>query len=194
MIATFWIINILKVLKHMCGIGWTVDGINNMPDKPFVIMANHQGPWESLFLQTLILPTSSIIKKEILFIPFFGWAISRLNPIPINRNERHSSMKKVISIGSERIKDGYAVLIFPEGTRRNAEEGIGRFGNGGSMLAVNEGVRICHNSGVFWKNHSLKKVAGKVSIVIGQPITGTDAKEITKQAQLWISQTYKKIN
>ena len=194
MIATFWIINILKVLKHMCGIGWTVDGINNIPDKPFVIMANHQGPWESLFLQTLILPTSSIIKKEILFIPFFGWAISRLNPIPINRNERHSSMKKVISIGSERIKDGYAVLIFPEGTRRNAEEGIGRFGNGGSMLAVNEGVRICHNSGVFWKNHSLKKVAGKVSIVIGQPITGTDAKEITKQAQLWISQTYKKIN
>jgi len=178
----------------MCGIGWTVDGINNIPDKPFVIMANHQGPWESLFLQTLILPTSSIIKKEILFIPFFGWAISRLNPIPINRNERHSSMKKVISIGSERIKDGYAVLIFPEGTRRNAEEGIGRFGNGGSMLAVNEGVRICHNSGVFWKNHSLKKVAGKVSIVIGQPITGTDAKEITKQAQLWISQTYKKIN
>ena len=120
MIATFWIINILKVLKHMCGIGWTVDGINNIPDKPFVIMANHQGPWESLFLQTLILPTSSIIKKEILFIPFFGWAISRLNPIPINRNERHSSMKKVISIGSERIKDGYAVLIFPEGTRRNA--------------------------------------------------------------------------
>ena len=197
MIATFWIINILKVLKHICGIDWVVDGINNMPDKPFVIMANHQGPWESLFLQTLIQPTSSIIKKEILFIPFFGWAISRLKPIPINRKEKHSSMKKVISIGSKRIKDGYAVLIFPEGTRRNAEDGIGRFGNGGSMLAVNEGVPvvpICHNSGVYWKNHSLKKVAGKISIVIGAPINGADAKEITKQAQLWISQTYKKIN
>ena len=49
MIASFWIINILKVLKHICGIDWVVDGINNMPDKPFVIMANHQGPWESLF-------------------------------------------------------------------------------------------------------------------------------------------------
>ena len=72
MIASFWIINILKVLKHICGIDWVVDGINNMPDKPFVIMANHQGPWESLFLQTLIQPTSSIIKKEILFIPFLG--------------------------------------------------------------------------------------------------------------------------
>ena len=106
-------------------------------------------------------------------------------------------MKKVISIGSERIKEGYAVLIFPEGTRRNAEDGIGKFGNGGAVLAVNEGVPvvpICHNSGVYWKNQSLKKVAGKISIVIGQPITGTDAKEITKQAQFWISQTYKKIN
>ena len=185
------------MLKHICGIDWAVDGIDNMPDKPFVIMANHQGPWESLFLQTLILPTSSIIKKEILFIPFFGWAISRLKPIPINRKEKHSSMKKVISIGSERIKDGYAVLIFPEGTRRNAEDGIGKFGNGGAVLAVSEGVPvlpICHNAGAYWKNQSLKKVAGKISIVIGQPITGTDAKEITKQAQFWISQTYKKIN
>ena len=197
MIASFWIINILKVLKHICGIDWAVDGIDNIPNKPFVIMANHQGPWESLFLQTLALPTSSIIKKEILFIPFFGWAISRLKPIPINRKEKHSSMKKVITIGSQRIKDGYAVLIFPEGTRRNAVDGIGRFGNGGSMLAVNECVPvvpICHNSGMYWKNHSLKKVAGKISIVIGPPINGADAKEITKKAQLWISQTYKKIN
>ena len=197
MIASFWIINILKLIKHLCGIDWVVDGLDNIPDQPFVIMANHQGPWESLFLQTLMLPTSSIIKKEILFIPFFGWAISRLKPIPINRKEKHTSMKKIISIGGERIKNGYAVLIFPEGTRRNPKDGIGKFGNGGSMLAVNECVPvvpICHNSGVYWKNHSLKKVAGKISIVIGPPINGADAKEITKKAQLWISQTYKKIN
>ena len=197
MIASFWIINILKALKYICGIDWVVDGINNIPKKPFVIMANHQGPWESLFLQTLMVPTSSIIKKEILFIPFFGWAISRLNPIPINRKEKHSSMKKVISIGGERIKEGYAVLIFPEGTRRNAEDGIGRFGNGGAVLAVNEDVPIvpiCHNSGVYWKNRSLKKVAGKISIIIGKPVAGTDAKEITKQAQIWMKQAYREIN
>ena len=90
MIASFWIINILKLIKHLCGIDWVVDGFDNIPDQPFVIMANHQGPWESLFLQTLMLPTSSIIKKEILFIPFFGWAISRLKPIPINRREKHT--------------------------------------------------------------------------------------------------------
>mgnify|MGYP003323662108 FL=1 len=197
MIASFWIINILKLIKHLCGIDWVVDGYDNIPDQPFVIMANHQGPWESLFLQTLMLPTSSIIKKEILFIPFFGWAISRLKPIPINRREKHTSMKKIISIGGERIKNGYAVLIFPEGTRRNPKDGIGKFGNGGSVLAVNTEVPvvpICHNSGMYWKNKSFKKVAGKISVVIGEPISGTDAKEITKQAQMWVDKTYKEIS
>ena len=197
MIASFWIINILKLIKHLCGIDWVVDGFDNIPDQPFVIMANHQGPWESLFLQTLMLPTSSIIKKEILFIPFFGWAISRLKPIPINRREKHTSMKKIISIGGERIKNGYAVLIFPEGTRRNPKDGIGKFGNGGSVLAVNAGVPvvpICHNSGMYWKNKSFKKVAGKISVVIGEPIRGIDAKEITKQAQMWVDKTYKEIS
>ena len=197
MIASFWIINILKLIKHLCGIDWVVDGYDNIPDQPFVIIANHQGPWESLFLQTLMLPTSSIIKKEILFIPFFGWAISRLKPIPINRREKHTSMKKIISIGGERIKNGYAVLIFPEGTRRNPKDGIGKFGNGGSVLAVNTGVPvvpICHNSGMYWKNKSFKKVAGKISVVIGEPISGTDAKEITKQAQMWVDKTYKEIS
>jgi 1-acyl-sn-glycerol-3-phosphate acyltransferase len=197
MIASFWIINILKLIKHLCGIDWVVDGYDNIPDQPFVIMANHQGPWESLFLQTLMLPTSSIIKKEILFIPFFGWAISRLKPIPINRREKHTSMKKIISIGGERIKNGYAVLIFPEGTRRNPKDGIGKFGNGGSVLAVNTEVPvvpICHNSGMYWKNKSFKKVAGKISVVIGEPIRGIDAKEITKQAQMWVDKTYKEIS
>ena len=197
MIGSFWIINILKLIKHLCGIDWVVDGFDNIPDQPFVIMANHQGPWESLFLQTLMLPTSSIIKKEILFIPFFGWAISRLKPIPINRREKHTSMKKIISIGGERIKNGYAVLIFPEGTRRNPKDGIGKFGNGGSVLAVNTEVPvvpICHNSGMYWKNKSFKKVAGKISVVIGEPISGTDAKEITKQAQMWVDKTYKEIS
>ena len=106
-------------------------------------------------------------------------------------------MKKIISIGGERIKNGYAVLIFPEGTRRNPKDGIGKFGNGGSVLAVNAGVPvvpICHNSGMYWKNKSFKKVAGKISVVIGEPIRGIDAKEITKQAQMWVDKTYKEIS
>ena len=106
-------------------------------------------------------------------------------------------MKKIISIGGERIKNGYAVLIFPEGTRRNPKDGIGKFGNGGSVLAMNAGVPvvpICHNSGMYWKNKSFKKVAGKISVVIGEPIREINAKEITKQAQMWVDKTYKEIS
>ena len=120
---------ILKVLNLLCGISWNKKGIENLPNTPFVIAANHQSPWESFFLQTLFIPTSSIMKKEILMIPFFGWAITRLKPISINREMKIESLKKVIEVGGARIQEGYSVLIFPEGTRREPEDGIGKFGN-----------------------------------------------------------------
>ena len=101
-----WILFTLKSLKLICGIGWNVKGIENIPNTPFVMASNHQSPWESFFLQTLFLPTSSIMKKEILIIPFFGWAISRLKPISINRKLKVESLKKVIEVGGERIREG----------------------------------------------------------------------------------------
>ena len=93
-ISGWWILNILKALKLICLISWKVEGEENIPKKPCLIVANHQGPWESMFLQTLFVPTSSIIKKEILLVPFFGWAISCLKPITIDRNKKLNSLKK----------------------------------------------------------------------------------------------------
>ena len=119
----------MKTLKVLCGVNWNVRGIENIPSTPFVIAANHQSPWESFFLQTLFIPTSSIIKKEILMIPFFGWAIARLEPISINRKRKIEGLRKIIEIGGARIKEGYAILVFPEGTRKKPEDGIGKFGN-----------------------------------------------------------------
>ncbi len=192
-----WILFILKSLKIICGIGWSVKGIENVPNTPFVIASNHQSPWESFFLQTLFLPTSSIMKKEILIIPFFGWAISRLKPISINRKLKVESLKKVIEVGGARIKEGYAVLVFPEGTRKKPEDGIGKFGNSCGLLASNEMVPIipiCHNSGKYWINRSFKKKSGSIDVVIGQPIFGSDAKKLTKEARSWIEKEYFKIN
>ena len=83
-IGRVWILFTLKALKVICGIGWNIKGVENIPDTPFIMVSNQQSPWESFFLQTLFLPTSSIMKREILIIPFFGWAISRLKPISIN--------------------------------------------------------------------------------------------------------------
>ena len=196
-IGKIWILFILKSLKILCGIGWEAKGIENIPSTPFVMAANHQSPWESFFLQTLFLPTSSIMKKEILIIPFFGWAISRLKPISINRKLKVASLKKVIEIGGERIRGGYAVLVFPEGTRKKPEEGIGKFGNSCGLLASNEAVPIipiCHNSGKYWINRSFKKKSGNINVIIGKPIFGSDAKSLTEETRSWIKKAYFEIN
>ena len=192
-IGKLWVLFILHSLKALCGIGWNIKGIENIPNTPFVMAANHQSPWESFFLQTLFLPTSSIMKKEILLIPFFGWAISRLKPISINRKLKVESLKKVVEIGGERIRGGYAVLIFPEGTRKKPEEGIGKFGNSCGLLASNEAVPIipiCHNSGKYWINKSFKKKSGDINVVIGKPISGSDPKRLTEEARSWIENAY----
>lgn len=103
-IGKVWILFILKALKIICGIGWNIKGIENIPKTPFVMASNHQSPWESFFLQTLFLPTSSIMKREILIIPFFGWAISRLRPISINRKLKIESLKKVTEVGEKELE------------------------------------------------------------------------------------------
>ena len=196
-IGRIWIFLVLKALKVLCGVNWDVRGIENVPNTPFVIAANHQSPWESFFLQTLFTPTSSIMKKEILMIPFFGWAIARLKPISINRKKKIEGLRKIIDVGGSRIKEGYSILVFPEGTRKKPEDGIGKFGNSCGLLAANEAVPIvpiCHNSGKYWLNKSFKKKRGEINIVIGKPIYGNNPKELTEITHQWIKEQYSKIN
>ena len=137
------------------------------------------------------------MKQEILFIPFFGWAISRLQPISINRKLRYESLKKIIAVGRKRIRSGYAILVFPEGTRNEPNNGIGKFGNSCGILAANESVPIipvCHNAGKYWINRSFKKKAGTISVIIGKPISGNNPKDLTERAQSWVSKTHTIIN
>tara|TARA_Y100000994_G_C15427946_1_gene332939 strand:- start:25 stop:432 length:408 start_codon:yes stop_codon:yes gene_type:complete len=113
-----YIFILLKVLKFLCRIDWQVKG-NISSKKPIVIASNHQGLWESFYLQTLANPLTTIIKKELIYIPFFGWALYLLSPIKINRSKKIQSAKKVILKGSEKLGEGYSILLFPEGTRRD---------------------------------------------------------------------------
>ena len=97
-ITALWITFILTLLKYLCGVNWRVTGIENIPDTPVILISNHQGQWESLYLQTIVYPLSSIIKQEILLIPFFGWALAFLSPIPINRKNKLQSLNKTFLI------------------------------------------------------------------------------------------------
>lgn len=195
-IASFWISFILKLLRFLCGLDWEVKGLSNIPNSPVIVISNHQGQWESLYLQTLIHPISSIIKEELLWIPFFGWALAFMRPIPINRKNKFQSLRKVIDEANKRLNDGSSVLIFPEGTRIKPENGIAEFSNSCGLLSVKNNIPIlpiCHNSGKFWENKRFIKKSGLISVRIGPLFKGDDPKVLTNEVKAWMEKEYQKI-
>tara|TARA_B100000886_G_scaffold290126_1_gene215358 strand:- start:3657 stop:4256 length:600 start_codon:yes stop_codon:yes gene_type:complete len=196
-IASYWIKTVLYFLKIICGVSWDVMGLENIPKSSCILVSNHQGQWESFFLQTLVIPSSSIIKQELLYIPIFGWALACLKPIHLRRSKKYISMKKVIKDGSKKLKQGTSLIIFPEGTRTDPKYGIKKFSNSCGLLSVENKVPIipiCHNSGLYWKNRKFIKDKGNVKVIIGQPISGHDAKEVTNKVYNWINLQFKDIH
>jgi 1-acyl-sn-glycerol-3-phosphate acyltransferase len=196
-IGAVWIKFILNALKVFCGVRWKVEGVENIPNTPCIVVSNHQGQWESFFLQTLFIPSTSIIKQELLYIPLFGWALRCMKPITLNRLNKVSSLKKVIKKGVMKLKDGFSIILFPEGTRISPDKGIQPFAGSCGLLSVKSGLPvlpICHNSGRYWKNKKFIKSPGKVIIRIGEPIIGSEAKLITNYAYNWVKNNYKEID
>lgn len=196
-LGAMWIKVVLNALKFLCGVSWKVEGIENIPSTPCIVVSNHQGQWESFFLQTLFIPSTSIIKKELLLIPLFGWALRCMKPITLNRLNRVSSLKKVIKKGVIKLKNGFSIILFPEGTRISPEKGIQPFARSCGLLSVKSGfpvLPICHNSGKYWKNKKFIKSPGKVVLRIGEPILGRDPKVITNDAYNWVKNNYEEIN
>ena len=196
-VSSYWVKLMLNALKILCGVSWKVEGIDNLPNTPCIIVSNHQGQWESFFLQTLIIPSSSIIKKGLLYIPFFGWALACLKPIHLRRKRKYVSMKKVIKDGSKKLKKGTSIIIFPEGTRNDPKNGLKNFSNSCGVLSVNNEVPIipiCHNSGLYWKNKKFIKESGIVKVIIGNPIYENSAKKATREAYKWINSKFSEIH
>ena len=196
-IASKWVSFILLSLKKICGVTWSIKGLENIPDKPCILVSNHQGAWESFFIQTLYFPSSSIVKKELLFIPFFGWALACLKPIHLTRSKKIVSLKKLIKDGTDKLKNGISLIIFPEGTRARPHKGLKKFSNSCGLLSVKNSVPIvpiCHNSGLFWKNRRFNKQSGEVQVRIGAPLYGNNAKDLTNEAYNWIKLNFVEIN
>tara|TARA_Y100000022_G_scaffold97995_1_gene84511 strand:- start:1263 stop:1817 length:555 start_codon:yes stop_codon:yes gene_type:complete len=184
-------------LKAICGISWEVNGLENIPDGPCIFAANHQGVWESFFLQTINIPTSSIIKRELLLIPFFGWALACLKPIHLRRSNKFKSLKTVINKGSKKLSNNTSLIIFPEGTRSLPENGLKNFSSSCGVLCVKNSVPvipICHNSGLFWKNKKFNKEPGIIKVRIGPAIWGDNPKSVTKDVKDWIQSSFDKIH
>ena len=180
--------------KVICGLNYQVIGKENIPESGgYVIMSNHQSTWETLFLQTLFIPQTQVLKKELLWVPFFGWGLALLNPIFIDRSNKKKAMKKVLTEGKKRLDKGRFILIFPEGTRIKPGQ-TKTFGKGGALLASTSShdiIPIAHNSGEFWPTKQWIKKPGTITMVIGEPIKvkGKKADAINTEAERWINET-----
>lgn len=160
-------------LRLCCGVRVQVQGREHLPENgAYVVVANHQSEWETLFFQILVRPQAVVLKKELLKIPFFGWALGMLKPIALDRSQRRGALKQLLAQGREKLADHIPVLIFPQGTRVRVGE-MGRFNKGGAMLAVASQVPlvpVVHNAGRYWPGKSFVKFPGTVELRIGAPV------------------------
>lgn len=174
-----------------CGIRTVVEGAENVPDEPSVIMIKHTSTLETLWQVVYFPQTAWVLKREILWAPFFGWAIGlALKPIAIDRSAGRSAVKQVISQGKAKLAEGIWVTIFPEGTRMPPGE-TRKYGISGAALAKEAGARIvpvAHNTGDLWRKHSFVKKPGTVRFVIGPPVDATaqSPKETNRIVQRWV--------
>jgi 1-acyl-sn-glycerol-3-phosphate acyltransferase len=187
--ATMWL------LRRLNGVQIDVQGLENIPaDRAVVVMSNHQSQWETFFLQLLISPQATILKRELLWIPFFGWGLALLRPIAIDRSRGAQALKTILRVGQQRLDDGVSVVIYPEGTRQPPGT-IGTFSTGGAKLACRAGVDvlpIVHNSGDCWPSRSLLRLPGTIRMCIGRPIAiaGKTPHAVTAEVEMWMRRHY----
>jgi len=174
-----------------CGVNYEIRGRDKVPNEPYVLLSNHQSPWETVYLYYEFRPLCAVLKKELLRIPFFGWALWMLDSIAIDRSKRRDARDSMLNQGKKQIANGINILVFPEGTR--GDPGLDRkFYTGGAELAIATGVKVlpvAHNAGVYWPAHKLAKRPGTITVIVGDPIdtSGREARELTEQVKQWVN-------
>ncbi|MGB5410656.1 MAG: lysophospholipid acyltransferase family protein [Woeseiaceae bacterium] len=191
--------NMMTVADQLCGIKIIVEGRENLPDTPSVLMIKHTSTMETLWQVSEFPQAVWVLKQEMLSVPIIGWAIVLANnPIGVNRKKGRSAVKQVISKGSERLAHGAWITIFPEGTRMPPGE-TRRYGVSGAALARDASVPlvpIAHNAADFWPRRSFSKHPGTVRFCIGPPVDATqqEPKQTNLIVQYWIEAKMREIS
>ena len=185
-------------LAVTCKVRFEVAGRDNIPSHTAIIFCKHQSTWETLALQRIFPPQVWLMKRELLWIPFFGWGLAMLEPIAINRSHGTKAIRQLVEQGSARLRAGRWVVIFPEGTRV-APGQRGTYHKGGALLAEKSAcpvVPVAHNAGEYWPRQGFIKKPGTIRVVIGPAITTTNRKatEINALAEQWIEDQMQNIN
>jgi 1-acyl-sn-glycerol-3-phosphate acyltransferase len=189
-IVAGWARFVVRWLAMACHLNYRVIGVENIPEKPCVILAKHQSAWETIAFQAIFPPQIWVLKRSLLRLPFFGWALWALKSIAIDRTAGREALKQLVSQGKDRLAMGLSVVVFPEGTRI-APGQQGKYHIGGAWLATHTGaivIPVAHNAGEYWSKNSLLKQPGTITVSIGKPIdtTGMKADDLNKQVEAWI--------
>jgi 1-acyl-sn-glycerol-3-phosphate acyltransferase len=189
--ATLWTRLAIWSARVICGIRYRIEGWENLPEGPAILLPKHQSAWETLWLPS-VMPRrlSFVYKRELHWVPFFGWGLATLGMINIDRSKGQDAFEQVVQQGGEHLRDGWWIVIFPEGTR-TPPGSTRRYKSGGARLAVRTNtpvVPIAHNSGECWPRKAFIKKPGTITISIGKPIApdGKTAEELAALVESWI--------
>ena len=190
-VTSRWNVMVIWLARVLCGIRYRIKGFENFPDAPAILLSKHQSAWETIFyLPMTPRPLVYVFKKEILYIPFFGWGMALLRMIPIDRSKGRDAFAHVVEQGRRRLAGGQWIIMFPEGTRIPVGQ-RGKYKGGGTRLAAETGaliVPMAVNSGECWPKHSFIKKPGLITVSIGQPIpvAGQTSAQLMEQVETWI--------
>jgi 1-acyl-sn-glycerol-3-phosphate acyltransferase len=192
-VVSQWAKTNIWLLEKICDVHLEVEGSEHIGNEPAVIICKHQSAWETLALQAVFPPQVWVLKRELLWIPFFGWGLASLKPIAIDRKAGRKALGQVIEQGLDRLSSGAWVVVFPEGTRV-APGYIGKFGIGGARLAVETGypvIPVAHDAGHYWPKRGFLKHPGTIKMQIGAKIdtSGIQAADLNQQLYDWMEQT-----
>ena len=187
---TGWCALNLWAARWICGIRARIEGVENIGTTPKIVACKHSSTWETLFLSRLLPPLAYVAKKELLALPFFGWAFRLASPITIDRKAGRDAMLQIAEQGRHRFEQGFWIMFYPEGTRIRAGTRA-PYKTGAARLAIAMQapvLPIAHNAGWLWPKGIMGKRAGTITLSIGKPIEPGDADpgELMRTVETWI--------
>jgi 1-acyl-sn-glycerol-3-phosphate acyltransferase len=189
-IVQTWVQFVLWWLKVTCRLTHEIQGAEHIGEQPAIVFSKHQSTWETVALQAIFPRQVWVAKRELMWIPVFGWGLALMNTIAIDRGSGRAAVAQLVKKGKARLDEGSWVVIFPEGTRIPPGK-RGRYRIGGAVLAEQSAypiIPVAHNAGEYWPRRSFIKRPGVIQVRIGPPIRGDDkkAQQILDEAADWI--------
>ena len=185
-----WARSMLWWLRVTCNIRHEITGLENIGNSPTIVLSKHQSAWETLAFQAIFPTQVYVLKRELLWIPIFGWGLAMSSPIAIDRSAGREALKKLVAKGKTRLDQGFWVVIFPEGTRIAPGE-RSKYHIGGAWLATHTKtpvLPVAHNAGVYWAKNTFIKKPGVIKMHIGNLIQTAELKAdaLNQQVESWI--------